>query len=194
MAITAACLLWLKFFQCLAPGVNNDLLNIFSFFYIMLIEICNIYKKIALRKGEAIMSYKKLKIFLQVLKNTFLWNAIIGYFIFFLISAGIILFAEPTVTKYGDALWYCFVSCTTIGFGDFAAAVLVGRVVTVILYIYTILVLALITAVFTQFFFEIAKARRNESTALLQYELEHLSELPKERLDEISEKIRKLLR
>ena len=101
-----------------------------------------------------------------------------------------VLMVEPSINTYYDALWYAFVSCTTIGFGDFAAVTMIGRVATVFLYLYTVLIIALITSVFTQFFIEIAKAKRDDSVALLQHDLEHLSELPKERLEEISEKIR----
>lgn len=134
--------------------------------------------------------HRKVKIFFQILKNSFLWKAFCGYLIIFFVSAFIILRTEPSISNYGDALWYTFVSCTTIGFGDFAAASLRGRLITVVIYLYTVLILALITAVFTQFFFEIAKAKRDKSVVELQHDLEHLPELPKERLEEISRQIK----
>ena len=136
------------------------------------------------------MKSKKTIIIFQILKNSFLWKAFCIYLIAFAIISFVFLLAEPSINSYYDAVWYSFVSCTTIGFGDFAAVTVIGRIATVFLYIYTVLIIALTTAVFTQFFIEIAKARRDDSIALIQHDLEHLSELPKERLEEISEKIR----
>ena len=130
--------------------------------------------------------------FFQILKNSFLWKAFCIYLVAFAIISLIVLVVEPSINNYYDAMWYSFVSCTTIGFGDFAALTAVGRIATVFLYIYTVLIVALLTAVFTQFFIEIAKDKHNDSIALIQHDLEHLSELPKERLEEISEKIRNI--
>jgi len=119
-------------------------------------------------------------------------RALIGYLITFLIIAALMMFDEPSLVTYGDALWYAFVASTTIGFGDFTAVSFFGRVLTVILYIYTILIIAVITAVFTHFFIEVAKASKDDSILEFQYDLEHLPDLSQERLAEISEKIRKL--
>jgi len=135
-------------------------------------------------------SQKKIILF-QILKNSFLWKAVCGYLLFFFISSLIVFLVEPTITAFGDALWYSFVSATTIGFGDFAATGLIARIMTVIIYFYTVLIIALVTAVFTQFFIEVAKAKRDKSIAVLQNDMENLAELPKERLEEISATIRK---
>jgi len=136
------------------------------------------------------MRKKRLLLFIQIFKKTFLWKAISGYLITFFILAFVIMCVEPSITRYGDALWYSFVSATTIGFGDFAAIRTIGRLCTVILYYYNVLILALITASFTQYFFELAKLKRDESISQFQYDMEHLEDLPKERLKELSEKIK----
>lgn len=131
------------------------------------------------------------KIFFQVIKNTALGSALVGYLITFLATSLVILLCEPSITNFWDAMWYSFSSCTTMGFGDLLAVTTLGRIVTVILYIYTIIIIALITAVLTHFFIEIEKARRNKSVSMFQYDLEHLDELPKERLKEMSEQVKK---
>lgn len=135
---------------------------------------------------------KRSKILKQIIKDSIIYKAVIGYLIYFAVSALLIMLFEPSVIRYGDALWYCFVSCTTIGFGDIVAVTLIGRILTVLLYIYTIIVIALITALTTQFFIEVAKARRDESVSLFLHDLEHLSSLPPEKLAEISEKVKSL--
>ena len=54
-----------------------------------------------------------------------------------------------------DALWYCFAVVTTTGFGDLAAVTLIGRILTVILGFYGIVVVALITSVIVNFYNEV---------------------------------------
>ena len=62
--------------------------------------------------------------------------------------------AEPTITSFPDALWYCFAVVTTIGFGDMVAQTLIGRVLTVILGIYGLIVVAVITSIIVNFYNE----------------------------------------
>ena len=60
-------------------------------------------------------------------------------------------------------MWYCFAVITTIGFGDFYATSLIGRVLTVILGIYGIVVVAILTSVVVNFYNEISnKDRKRE--------------------------------
>lgn len=67
------------------------------------------------------MENNRRKIFFQILKNTAIYKMTIGYIISFAVIALFIFLFEPTIGTYRDSLWYCFVSCTTIGFGDFVA-------------------------------------------------------------------------
>lgn len=138
------------------------------------------------------MKNNRRKILIQILKNSAIYKLLVGYMITFAVIAFLIFLFEPTVKTYGNSLWYCFVSCTTIGFGDMVATVLISKLLTVVLYIYTVVIIALVTAVITQYFLEVAKHRRDESVSLFLDDLEHLSDLPKERLDEISQNVKKL--
>ena len=138
------------------------------------------------------MKNSRRKILFQILKNSAIYKLIVGYILTFAVIAFLIFLFEPTIKTYGNSLWYCFVSCSTIGFGDMVVTAFIAKVLTVILYIYTVVIIALVTAVITQYFLEIAKHRRDESVSLFLDDLEHLSDLPKERLDEISRQIREL--
>lgn len=75
--------------------------------------------------------------------------------IILIISFSLVLKAfEPAVETLGDALWYCFAIVTTIGFGDIAAGSAVGRILSVILGVYGLIVVALITSIIINFYSE----------------------------------------
>ena len=97
---------------------------------------------------------------------------------------------EPGIHSYVDSLWYCFASATSIGYGDFAAVTLVGRIITVLLSIYSIAVIAVFTAVITSFFTDLARLRASDSAREFVDQLEHLPELSKEELEELSRRVK----
>ncbi len=118
-------------------------------------------------------------------------DKIIGvYLIWFFISAIPIMIFEPNIKTYADSLWFCFASATSIGYGDYAAVTLVGRLITVVLSVYSIAIIAIFTAVITSFFTDLAKFRANESAGKFLDDLEHLSELSKAELEELSQRVR----
>lgn len=61
---------------------------------------------------------------------------------------------EESIKTYGDGLWYCFAIVTTIGFGDMTATGALGRILSVILGIYGIIVVSLITSIIINFYSE----------------------------------------
>ena len=113
------------------------------------------------------------------------------FLIYFVIVAVILQFVEPNIKSFPDSLWYCFAVSSTIGFGDISAVSAAGRILTVILSIYSVAVVAVVTAVITSFFLDMAKIRARESTREFLDQLEHLSELSKEELDDLSDKVRR---
>ena len=115
---------------------------------------------------------------------------VFAYAVLFLVSAILIWLAEPSVPRFVDGLWYCFAVATTVGLGDFAAATHIGRIVTVILSFYSIGILAIITAVLTSYFLDLAKARASDSARAFLDDLEHLPELSKEELQSLSERVK----
>lgn len=56
---------------------------------------------------------------------------------------------------FENALWYCFAVVTTIGFGDYYAVTRLGRILSVILGLYGIIVVAMITSVIVNFYNEV---------------------------------------
>lgn len=113
-----------------------------------------------------------------------------AYAVLFLISTLVVWRVEPMIHRFWDGLWYCFAVATTVGFGDLAAATHAGRIVTVILSLYSIGIVAIMTAVLTSYFLDLAKARASESAKLFLDELEHLPELSREELQSLSVRVK----
>lgn len=70
---------------------------------------------------------------LQAFELTGADKIFLGYLTVCIVSALIIIFAEPAIGSYGDSLWFCFAVGTTVGFCNLTAVTLIGRIVTVIL-------------------------------------------------------------
>ena len=132
-----------------------------------------------------------LKRFLFVMRKTGLTRMLLLYIVFYVISATIIFFVEPGIDKPADALWYTFVASSSIGFGDFCPVTHIGRIVTVFITVYEIVVAAMIPGVVVTFYAEYLKLRENETISTFLEKLEKLPELSKEELKEISERIKK---
>ena len=114
----------------------------------------------------------------------------LGYLIFFVAMAFALHKIEPSINGMKDSFWYCFEVATTVGFGDIAAISFFGRILTIILSIYSIGAVAIFTAVVTSFFLDVSKMQADESAKKFLYDLEHLPDLSKEELKDLSERIK----
>ena len=133
---------------------------------------------------------KKLRLLAKAFKSAGADKILSGYLAFFFAAAIPIWLIEPSVKTYGDSLWFCFAAATTTGFGDFTAVTVVGRIITVVLSVYSIGAVAIFTAVITGFFMDLAKLKKNESVRAFMDDLEHLPELSREELQAISDRVR----
>ena len=133
---------------------------------------------------------KYRRLLLQTFKITGASKVFGGYLCLFLLAAGLLTIIEPAIQNYWDGLWFSFAVATTVGFGDYTAVTLVGRIVTVILSIYSIAVVAIFTALITSFFMNVAKMQTSESAAAFLDDMMHLTELSKEELQAVSDKVK----
>lgn len=105
-----------------------------------------------------------------------------------------IMLVEPGISTYGEALWYCFAVISTAGFGDVTVMHLVSRVLSVVLWVGSVIVVAIFTSVAVTFYSEMSKAQRDQSLTLFMDRLEHLPDLSPEELRTMSENIKRLRR
>ena len=110
----------------------------------------------------------------------------------FFLFAFVIYRHEAVFESYGSALWYCFELVTTIGFGEVVAVTRLGRFLSILLSVYSIGMIAIITSTVVTYHQIKIKTQENESLILFMDKLEHLPELSKEELKEISEKIKQM--
>lgn len=113
------------------------------------------------------------------------------FIILFLAASMLVAATETGIDRFGDAAWLMFQVVTTIGLGDYTCTSIIGRVAAIVLSVYSIFFIALITGAVVSFCQESMRARRGESIAHFIDQLEHLHELSKEELEEISEKVKK---
>ena len=101
-------------------------------------------------------SQLKFKTLFKIVFRTFAFEIILGLMTMIVASALVFMYFEEKIVTFGDGLWYAFAIVTTIGFGDFAATSVVGRITTVLLGIYGIIVVAVITSIIVNFYNETA--------------------------------------
>ncbi len=108
------------------------------------------------------LSSLKVKVLAKIVVSTFSLEIIFGL-LTMIVCFSIVLHAveppEAGFATFGDALWYSFAVVTTIGFGDVVATTVVGRVITVILGLYGLIVVAVITSIIVNFYNETAGKR-----------------------------------
>ncbi|MBO0896044.1 MULTISPECIES: potassium channel family protein [Arthrobacter] len=134
---------------------------------------------------------KRLRLLWNIVRVTSADYVFYGFLAVLAAAAFALPRVEAGIPTFGDALWYLFVSFTTIGFGDFSAVTTAGRLVTVAVSLYGILVVALLTGIIVGFYNELLKVRANTSLNEFVAELEHLPDLSREELLALAEKVRK---
>lgn len=133
---------------------------------------------------------RKLSLALKILRQMDVDKVIISFFIVVAISAIILARVEPQIDNVLDGIWYCFIAFTTVGFGDIVATTAIGRIITVLVTVYGVVIIALITGVLASYYQEINKIKARESVQMFINKLEDLPNLSKEELTQISKKIK----
>jgi hypothetical protein len=129
--------------------VNRDFLGSVILLECLFIAVCTFIEASLLS-----LSQLKLDVFAKIIFKTFALEILFGLLALMATFSIILMYEEPTMSYYPDALWYCFTVVTTIGFGDFYATTLIGRLVTVVLGIYGIVVVAVFTSIIVNFYNE----------------------------------------
>jgi len=133
---------------------------------------------------------RKLRMLKEVLVRTNADKILIAYVIFVLLSALAVFLVEPNIDKYGDALWYCYAVVSTTGFGDVIVVTAFAKIVSVLVTVYSTIVIAIVTGVVVNFYTEVAERQRKETFANFVDKLERLDTLSKEELAQMSSQVK----
>lgn len=104
---------------------------------------------------------RRLKLLIHIIQVTGFSKFVLSFVVFLFASAGILCLVEPGLSNYWDSLWYAFISATTVGYGDFAATTLAGRLMVVFLTIYGLIFFGCLSAVIINYFSATTKEHEN---------------------------------
>ena len=101
------------------------------------------------------LSHIRYDILIKVIKRSMAVEILSGLGLLIIAFSFVFSVIEPDMPSVWSAMWYCFALITTIGFGDVVAQSILGKVLSVILGIYGIIVVSLITSIIVNFYSEI---------------------------------------
>ena len=101
-------------------------------------------------------SFLKARVLFKIILRTYALEVILGLFTLMVASSILFTMFEPQIESFPDALWYSFAVVTTIGFGDYTAVTPLGRILTVVIGLYGIVVVAVLTSIIVNFYNETA--------------------------------------
>ena len=71
---------------------------------------------------------------------------------------------DANIVTFGDAIWWAFVTITTVGYGDYYPVTTLGRMVAVLLMAGGVAVLGVVTATLSSWIIDKAAARNRTTT------------------------------
>ena len=110
----------------------------------------------------ALFSRIRLDLLKEIIQKTYALEIIAGLALIMIAFSYVLMYTDEAFKTFWDALWYCFAIVTTISVGDLAATSALGRLLSVILGIYGIIVVALITSIIVNFYGEMKKENHPE--------------------------------
>ena len=137
---------------------------------------------------------KKLRTLADVLHQAGFAHITGVFLVFFLLCSTAVWLSEPTTLTFGDGLWFSFECVSSFGFGDFPAVWPGARAITVILSVISIFYIAMLTGVAVSYCNTLIKLRQKDTMARFMDDLEHLEELDRDELADLSRRVREYRR
>ncbi|AOT68304.1 potassium channel family protein [Geosporobacter ferrireducens] len=153
-----------------------------AFRLIKVIRITKAFKITRLIRGFALANKIKTRVSTFVNTNGFIYILYLTIITIVLGAIGI-YFAEfkSNIKSFEDALWWSFVTATTVGYGDIAPTTTIGRMIAAILMIVGIGFISMLTGTIATFFLKVTKvSRNNQITAVVD-----ISDLGDEKIKQV---------
>ena len=140
---------------------------------IILIECLFIAIVSFIEAASVAFSQLKINVLLKIIVNTYSLEVLFGMLTMIVCFSLVFYVIEPAMPTFPDALWYCFAVVTTIGFGDMVAVTPIGRILTVVLGLYGLIVVAVITSIIVNFYNETSGKRESKELKELKEEVKN---------------------
>jgi voltage-gated potassium channel len=109
--------------------------------------------------------------------------------VYVFLTAFLILITDESIDNYGDALWYCYAVLSTARFGDVVVTGFLPKILSVILTIYSAIVIAIVTGAIVNLYSQITEETNKETLNAFLDQLENLPELNRHELSDLSKRI-----
>jgi len=129
--------------------------------------------------------------FWRIIKITKMDKILSSFIIFIVFSSFIFAAVEPNIHSFRDGIWYSFSVFSSCGFGYIVAVTTLGRILSVVIGVYSIFVIALVPGVVVSYYIEFMHIKKGETVSMYMDKLENLPNLSKEELESISDEIKK---
>ena len=146
-------------------GVKRTILNVLAIVALLLIflpahdafGIATIFSVLLAMKQILSLAFSqiRLSVLKKIIRKTYAVEILFGMLLLIVAVSIVLPGLEPGIERFADGLWYCFAIVTTIGFGDITATTGIGRLLSVILGLYGIIVVSLITSIIVNFYSEV---------------------------------------
>ena len=133
----------------LATVANFMFIRVLPFFVLAII-VLRAFKQIMIISFSQI----RMDILRKIIRKTYAYEILLGLFLLMFAFALLLCMLDDGMPNFLDALWFCFATVTTIGYGDITATTALGRILSAILGVYGIIVVALVTSIIVNFYNE----------------------------------------
>ena len=132
-------------------------------FFVLAVIVLRAFRKIMVISFSQI----RLDVLRKILRKTYAYEILLGLVLLMFAFALMLSMLEEGMPSFMDALWFCFATVTTIGYGDVIATTVLGRILSMILGVYGIIVVALVTSVIVNFYNEMKTEKEDKEEEVI---------------------------